>query len=124
MFIPKNEVIEIDEAGLILNKNFTYVMTVAEWNKQLNAAYFYKFEDYKENGFKKKVLTQTFSNSDYIYGNKAAYYEDYLTEIDESTIDKGLVNNVDSFGNSHLTILGKKFSITDRTEINISEEID
>lgn len=124
MFIPKNEKIEIDEAGLILNKNFTYVMTVAEWNKQLNSVYFYKFEDYKEDGFKKKVLTQSFSNADYIYGNKAAYYEDYLTEIDESSIDNGLVNNVDSFGNSHLTILGKKFSITDRTEINISEEVD
>ena len=58
MYIPKNEKIEVDEAGLILNKNFTYVMTVAEWNKQLQTKWFYKFEDYKENGFKKKVLVK------------------------------------------------------------------
>lgn len=124
MYIPKNEKIEIDEAGLILNKNFTYVMTVKEWNDQLNSSYFYKFEGYKENGYKKKVLTTSFSSADYIYGNKAAYYEDYLTEVDESSLDSGIINNVDPYGNSYLTILGKKFSIVDRTEINISEDID
>ena len=42
MAIPKGAEVEIDEAGLILNKDFTYVMTVQEWNDNLNSEYYYK----------------------------------------------------------------------------------
>jgi hypothetical protein len=30
--IPKDATVEIDAAGLIINKDFSYVMTVSEWN--------------------------------------------------------------------------------------------
>lgn len=109
LFVPENEKIQIDEAGLIVNKEYTYVMTVEEWNQQNQSSLFYKFEDYKENGFKKKVLTSSWSAKDYIYGNKAAYYEGYLDEIK---------------GSDALTIEGKKIAISDRTEINISDDVD
>ena len=109
LYIPKNEKIEIDEAGLIINKNYTYVMTIKEWNEQIQSSWFYKFENYKEDGFKKKVLVNHWTNNDYIYGNKATYYEGYLDEIKDLQA---------------LNITGKKIAISDRTEINISDEID
>ena len=125
MYIPKNEKIEVDEAGLILNKNFTYVMTVAEWNKQLQTKWFYKFEDYKENGFKKKVLVNSWTDRDYIYGNKVAYYDGYLSEIEELISNNDVnVNIADMSTLNQLDIYGKKIVISDRTELNISEDID
>ena len=117
IFIPEDEKIEIDEAGLILNKNYTYIIPLSEWNKQLESNWFYKFEDYKEEGQKKKVLTDNWTDHDYIYGNKALYYDGYLEEVNtdrEEVVEDGRA----------LTIVGKKIPISDRTEINISEDID
>lgn len=112
MFIPEDAKIQIDEAGLILNKDFTYVITVKEWNEQIvNSQLFYKFENYREfidgSWQKKKVLVDSYSDTDYIYGNRAAYYDGYLND----------------FTNSEITT-GKKIVVSDRTEINISPEID
>jgi hypothetical protein len=43
MAFPPNAEIEIDESGLIVNKNYTYVMTIDDWNKTINSRYYYKF---------------------------------------------------------------------------------
>lgn len=112
MFIPENAKLQVDEAGLIVNKEFTYVITVKEWNEQIvNSELFYKFENYREfidgSWQKKKVLVDTYSDTDYIYGNRAAYYDGYLDEITKQEI-----------------LTGKKIAISDRTEVNISSEIN
>ena len=109
LYIPSGAKVEIDEAGLIVNKDFTYVMTVQEWNQQIQSSLFYYFEDYKENGFKVKKLVEKSEADvhDYIYGNWAAYYEGYVLKIGDLDVEKG-----------------KKISISDRTEINISSDID
>lgn len=109
IYIPENSVIEIDEAGLIVNKDYTYVMTVKEWNEQIHSKYFYYFEDYKKNGFKYKELKEKSSATpeDYIHGNWAAYYNGYLSQLGDLEVEKG-----------------KKISISNHTEINISDEVD
>lgn len=113
--------LEIDEAGLILNKDYHYFMTLEQWNSNLSTNYWYIFEDtrYVETKFEStenkvqinytfKYLTNATSNG-YVrsLGNKIAFYNGYLGELND-------------FG----TIKGKKISIADRTEINISKEID
>ena len=108
MAIPKGAEVEIDEAGLILNKDFTYVMTVQEWNDNLNSEYYYKFLPKT----RKDIKTFTHHSGDLTYeeaavGNKAAYYEGYLDRINDLEV-----------------LYGKKISVTDRTEVNITDEID
>lgn len=109
IYIPSGAKIEIDERGLIVNKDYTYIITIDEWNKQIDSEYFYAFEDYKENGYKVKKLIKKVdvSNLDYIYGNWAAYYDGYLDTIGDLDVE-----------------VGKKIAISNRTEINISDEID
>lgn len=108
MAIPKGAEVEIDEAGLILNKDFTYVMTVQEWNDNLNSEYYYKFLPKTRKDI--KTFTQ---HSGYLtyeeaaVGNKAAYYEGYLDRINDLEV-----------------LYGKKISVTDRTEVNITDGID
>ena len=108
MAIPKGAEVEIDEAGLILNKDFTYVMTVQEWNDNLNSEYYYKFLPKT----RKDIKTFTRHSGDLTYeeaavGNKVAYYEGYLDKINDLEV-----------------LYGKKISVTDRTEVNITDEID
>jgi len=38
---PANAEIEIDESGLIVNKEYTYVMTVEDWNKNIKSTCYY-----------------------------------------------------------------------------------
>lgn len=113
---PQNAEIQVDEKGLLLNKNYHYLMTVKQWNEMLRkdneenfsgSDYFYQFsipnkenQKYflkKEDGLKASPLT----------GNWTVYYEGYLMEKNGAEIE-----------------FGKKISISDRTEINISENID
>lgn len=108
MAFPPNAEIEIDESGLIVNKDYTYVMTIDDWNKTINSRYYYKFIPTASG--KTKIFEQisdNFSIEDQATGNKAAYYEGYLTDIGGVEV-----------------INGKKISISDRTEINTTEEID
>lgn len=113
MYIPEGAQVEIDESGLIVNKDYTYVITLKEWNEQLHTEYFYKFEDYYEivNGHRMKLkkLEQISNPADslYQYGNKALYYDGYLDSINDIYVEKG-----------------KKIVISNRTELNNTEEID
>lgn len=112
--IPKNAEVEVDEAGLLVNKNCTYVMTVEEWNNNIQSDYFYQFfpkkvsDKNKKRFIKAKNVKKNFpNNTQYAYGNWAAFYDGYLNKIGDLEV-----------------IYGKKISITDRTEINITEDID
>lgn len=124
--IPKNKTIEVDEQGVILNKECHYFMTLRQWNEAIKNNYWYFFEDtrlvdaktlgsenlmdaaishtfrYLYNARDEKIL-DTYKES---YGNKIAFYDGYLNDAD---------------GN---TLMGRKYSIADRTEINISKDID
>jgi hypothetical protein len=45
LVIPDKEKIEIDEAGVIVSKDYTYFLPLQEWNKAIVANYWYYFED-------------------------------------------------------------------------------
>ena len=90
--IPTGAEVQIDEAGLLVNKDYTYVMTLADWNKNVNTGVYYDSE-------KKQMEKSLVSNS-------VVCYNGYLEKIGDVDI-----------------AFGKKISITDRTEINISEDI-
>lgn len=107
--IPKDAVVEIDESGLIVNKDFTYIMTVEQWNESLkHNKWFYEFEPFNQfqNGVKRTIKSFKEEGST-ATGNYCAYYEGYLNSI----------------GNQEV-VNGKKISISDRTEINPTDDID
>lgn len=93
--IPSGAEVQIDEAGLLVNKNYSYVMTLKDWNECVKSNKWYNTE---------KNEIQDVGD---VAANKIVCYNGYLEQI----------------GDTELTF-GKKISITDRTEINISEEID
>lgn len=93
--IPSGAEVQIDEAGLLVNKNYSYVMTLKDWNECVKSNKWYNTE-------KNEI-----QNVEDVAANKIVCYNGYLEQI----------------GDTELTF-GKKISITDRTEINISEEID
>lgn len=93
--IPPGAEVQIDEAGLLVNKNYSYVMTLKDWNECVNSNKWYNTE-------KNEI-----QDMEDVAANKIVCYNGYLEKI----------------GDTELTF-GKKISITDRTEINISEEID
>lgn len=100
--IPYGAEVEVDESGLIVNKDYTYVMTVEQWNENVNHNFIYMFEDVK-----RKEIKAYESETQYIHGNKIVWYDGYLTEINNTEVENG-----------------KKICISDRTECNISEDID
>ena len=100
--IPYGAEVEIDESGLIVNKDYNYVMTVEQWNKIVKHNYLYLFEDVDY----KKIATYK-DDTQFIHGNKIVWYDGYLTSINDCEVE-----------------YGKKICISDRTECNISEEID
>ena len=63
--IPYGAEVEIDESGLIVNKDYNYVMTVEQWNKIVKHNYLYLFEDVDY----KKITTYK-DDSQFIHGNK------------------------------------------------------
>lgn len=91
--IPYNAELNIDEAGLLINKDYSYVMTLADWNENVNTKIFYNLEN--------KTLEES------LFSNKVVGYKGYLEKIGDTDVS-----------------FGKKISITDRTEINISKEIN
>ena len=93
--IPPGAEVQIDEAGLLVNKDYSYVMTLKDWNECVNSNKWYNTE--------KNEIQDTKD----VAANKMVCYSGYLEKI----------------GDTELTF-GKKISITDRTEINISKEID
>lgn len=93
--IPTGAEINIDESGLIVNKNFSYVMTINDWNNNIN------YKEVKYYDVEQKIMQKS------AFSNKVVFYEGYLDSINDIEVN-----------------FGKKISITDRTEINISEEID
>ena len=103
--IPAGAEINIDESGLLVNKNFNYVMTVAQWNELVTNNLFYWFEDIKHIQDGHKVVNSETPN--YIHGNKCVVYDGYLDSINDVELN-----------------FGKSISIADRTEMNISEEVD
>lgn len=118
---PKDAILEIDDAGVILNKEYSYFLMLPEWNTLIAANKWYIFEDirlveaqvlgsYDENNpyisHTFRYLKQSDDNQEAL-GNKYVIYDGYLSDM----------NNIE-------IIKGKKFSITDRSEINISKEID
>lgn len=106
--IPKGAKVEVDEAGLIVNKDYTYVMTVQEWNDNIGSNYYYQFYPANKNDGKHfDPHSGKLTYEEAALGNKAAYYEGYLDKI----------------GNLDVTY-GKKISISDRTEVNITDEIN
>jgi len=109
MAFPVGAEIEVDEAGLIVNKDYHYVMTVEEWNENIKKAgnYFYQFESLNNDKRKKIIAADSEEEKLSILGNWTAYYEGYLDKIGDLEV-----------------LYGKKISITDRTEINITPEID
>lgn len=127
LILPNLDKIEVDDAGVIVDKNYTYFMTLRQWNENLKNNIWYIFEDTR------LVNAEVLSSTDlsdttishtyrYLYdyddtqilntyrealGNKAVYYDGYLGDIGENNLIKG-----------------KKIQISNRTELNISEEID
>ena len=126
--IPSDAILELDEDGVILNKEYTYYMTLAEWNRAITwSKLWYIFEDthlvrgevlgsadidspyishtfkYLKNDTADQILDSDFESR----GNRCVWYEGYLSDV-----------------NDHTYVKGKKFSITNRTAANISEEID
>lgn len=93
--IPSGAEVQIDEAGLLVNKNYSYVMTLKDWNECVKSNKWYNTE-------KNEI-----QDVEDVAANKIVCYNGYLEQI----------------GDTELTF-GKKISITDRTEINISEEIN
>ena len=106
--IPEGAEVDIDESGLIVNKEYTYVMTVEEWNKAVSGTTWYFFEQYKDasGDHYKEIVINPGTNAP-IYGNKVVIYDGYLGSLG----DVEVVN-------------GKKIVISDRTVKNISEDID
>lgn len=104
MVLPQGANIKIDETGLILNKEYSYVITVKDWNDLIESNFEkpkgYLFEDVD-------IKTLTEEKIDRSRGNYIVSYEGYLSSINDIEISNG-----------------KKFSVSDRTEPNISEEID
>lgn len=94
--IPHGVELQIDEAGLLVNKNYSYVMTLKEWNENVNTNFGYDIE--------KKSIGGNLNGAAI---NKVVCYEGYLENINDIEV-----------------IFGKKISITNRTEINISEDIN
>ena len=126
--IPKTGVLELDDAGVIMNKDYTFFLPLAEWNRmiKMDKDWWYIFEDTQlvhgeilsSADVQQPYISHTFKylidgenkilNTDYeSRGNKCVIYDGYLSNINDNSIVKG-----------------KKFSITNRTEINISEDID
>ena len=141
--IPKTGILELDEDGVILNKDYTYFMTLSEWNEMVNwdgdNKWWYMFEDtrlvygevlgsadvarpsishtfkYLSNGLKVYTDGQgiihrvdKYKGTDYeSCGNRCVTYDGYLSDV-----------------NNHTIVKGKKFSITDRTEVNVSEDVN
>jgi hypothetical protein len=93
--IPTGGEVQIDEAGLLVNKNYSYVMTLQEWNSIVNTNLSYDIE--------KKII----KNDNGATCNQIVCYDGYLENINDIELT-----------------FGKKVSISDRTEINISEDID
>lgn len=115
--VPAGEKLEIDEAGLLLDKSYIYFMTLDQWNKNVHnnsSDYWYIFkekeivtiDDVNTSRIIKKVIQNPTARQKSM-GNKIVRYEGYLTEWDQTNIVKG-----------------KKIQISDRSEINISDEID
>ena len=105
--IPSDAEIEVDEAGLIVNKNYHYVMTVEDWNNSVSNKWWYT-EDVNSDiskDYKKEIIYEEPDNLQFY--RKPVVYNGYLTKVGDLEIENG-----------------KKISISDRTEINISEEID
>lgn len=124
--IPKTAMLELDDGGVIMNKDYTFFMTLAQWNAAVSMAkdWWYIFEDTRlvhaevlgSADVAAPAISHTFrylkENTDSAnrfesLGNKCVTYDGYLSDVKGNYIVKG-----------------KKFSITNRTEINISEEID
>lgn len=119
--IPKTGILELDDGGVIMNKDYTFFMTLADWNNAVQGNKWYIFEDTRlvqaealgSADVQAPSISHTFkyksdkeNNVDSL-GNKYVTYDGYLCDVNENSIVKG-----------------KKFSITNRTEVNISEEID
>ncbi len=119
--IPKTGLLELDDGGVIMNKDYTFFMTLADWNNAVQGNKWYIFEDTRlvqaealgSADVQAPSISHTFkyksdkeNNIDSL-GNKYVTYDGYLCDVNENSIIKG-----------------KKFSITNRTEVNISEEID
>lgn len=124
--IPKDTVLEIDDAGVIMDKEYSFFMTLADWNRNVLGNDWYMFEDTRlvraeslgsvdqnqptiSHTFKYlKTTDKNLLNTDWeSRGNKAVFYDGYLSDINDIGIIKG-----------------KKFSISNRTEVNISKDID
>ena len=127
--IPDSGILELDDGGVIMNKDYTFFMTLSQWNRAVNwdnHDWWYMFEDTRlvkgeilgsvDQG--EPLISHTFKylkdggghilDTDYeSRGNKCVVYDGYLSNVQENSIVKG-----------------KKFSITNRTEVNISEDID
>lgn len=110
--------LNIDESGLIIDKNYHYIMTIEQWNDLISNNLWYIFNDkrYVKTSYGEVEDNYEISyNYKYLFngtpaeqdlGNKCITYEGYLNSANTEIIK------------------GKKISITDRTEINISPEID
>lgn len=121
---PKNAILEIDDAGVIQDRDYSYFMTLEMWNEIVKGDSRYIFEDTRlvkaeslgaenltgaEISHTFRYLTNSVTDKPALkfMGNKYVTYEGYLSDL-----------------NNNLIVKGKKYSITDRTEVNISEEID
>lgn len=122
---PKDYAFKIDDAGVILDADNCYFMTLRQWNENISAHNWYFFEDtrlvsgeilgsadLKDVDIRHtyryiKTETGVLNTPKEALGNKCVTYDGYLSDINDTSIIKG-----------------KKFSITNRTEVNISEDID
>lgn len=123
IIVPDKERIEVDEAGVIVNKEYTYFLPLRDWNEAVKSNVWYFFEDTRMveaepiSGVDNCSISHTFkylvrkngvlNTYKEAMGNKAVYYDGYLSNIGENNIIKG-----------------KKIQVSNRTEINISDEID
>lgn len=126
---PPNTVLQIDDAGVILDKDYSYFMTLDMWNQLIadrgeDTPNWYIFEDTR------LVKAESLGSSN-LAGAEISHTFKYLSKIPEEepalrflgnkwVTYEGYLNDIDN----NLIVKGKKFSITNRTELNITEEID
>lgn len=111
MAFPKDAELQIDESGMIMNNNYHYVMTLKQWNEKIkdNSDYFYEFNSLKKSEKNTVKFLEKDPSKDFplILGNWCVYYDGLLDMIGDQPV-----------------LTAKKISIKDRTEINVSKEID
>ena len=102
IILPENDTYMIDDGGVLIDYNHTYILTIEDFNNQCKS----KAKVYYKNG---EGQVQTLTSNKYSLKSfmwKPLYNEGYLSSIGEKEVTKA-----------------RKVSITGRTELNVYDDI-